>query len=202
MSVFLLFFGYFIRIFISMDIRLKLRQALLEGKHNHKNEYGCVMVYLDVDKDKWDSMLDLIDKDDLYEPKDDPSYGKETDPHVTALFGLHADVADKDIEEVIKNVKEPKIKFGSISAFKNDKFEVLKFDVDSKDMHKLNKEFKEFPHTNTYPDYHPHCTIAYLKPKMADKYIKKLQDSVEMEMTPSHMVYSKVDGSEKKYDLK
>jgi hypothetical protein len=26
------------------------------------------------------------------------------------LFGLHADVADKDVEEVIKNVKEPKIK--------------------------------------------------------------------------------------------
>jgi hypothetical protein len=37
---------------------------------------------------------------------------------------------------------------------------------------------------------------------MADKYIKKLQDSIKIDMTPSHMVYSKVDGSEKKYDLK
>ena len=69
-------------------------------------------------------------------------------------------------------------------------------------MHKLNKTFREFPHTNTYPDYHPHCTIAYLKPKMADKYIKKLNDSIEMEMSPSHIVYSKVDGSEKSYNLK
>lgn len=160
------------------------------------------MVYLDVDKDKWNSMLDLIDKDDLYEPKDDPSYGKETEPHVTALFGLHEEVTDKEIEEVINKIKEPKIKFGGISAFKNDKFEVLKFDVESKDMHKINKDLREFPHTNTYPDYHPHCTIAYLKPKMADKYIKKLNDSIEMEMTPSHIVYSKVDGSEKSYNLK
>jgi 2'-5' RNA ligase len=185
-----------------MDIKLKLRQALLEGKHSHKNEYGCVMVYLNADKDKWGSMLDLIDKDDLYEPKDDPSYGKETNPHVTILFGLHKEVADKDIEEEINKIKTPDIKFGGISAFKNEKFEVLKFDVDSKDMHKLNKNFREFPHTNTYPDYHPHCTIAYLKPKMADKYIKKLNDSIEMEMTPNNIVYSKVDGSKKTYNLK
>lgn len=69
-------------------------------------------------------------------------------------------------------------------------------------MHKLNKNFREFPHTNTYPDYHPHCTIAYLKPKMADKYIKKLNDSIEMEMTPNNIVYSKVDGSKKTYNFK
>ena len=34
-----------------MEIKKLLRKALLEGKHkNHKNEYGCVMVYLDIDK--------------------------------------------------------------------------------------------------------------------------------------------------------
>ena len=184
-----------------MNIRLKLRQMLLEAKHSHKNEYGCVMVYLDVDKDKWESLLDKIDKEDLYEPEDDPSYGKESKPHVTALYGLHADISDKDIEKEILNVKKPKIKVGGISAFKNDKFDVLKFDIESKDMHKINKNFREFPHTNSYPDYHPHMTIAYLKPDKSDKYIKKLRDDIDIEITPSHIVYSKVDGSKKEYDL-
>jgi hypothetical protein len=35
-----------------MDIRKKLRELLTEGKHKktHKNEYGCVMVNLDINK--------------------------------------------------------------------------------------------------------------------------------------------------------
>jgi 2'-5' RNA ligase len=185
-----------------MDIRKKLRQALLEGKHTHKNEYGCVLVHLDVDKKTWGDMLDLIDKDDLYEPKDDPTYGKETEPHVTALYGLHSDVSDDDIKESVGNFEKPKIKIGGISAFKNENFDVLKFDVVSKDMSKMNEKLKEFPYTNSYPDYHPHITIAYLKPNKSDEYIKKLGEMEDIEMMPSHVVYSKVDGSEKKYNFK
>lgn len=186
-----------------MDIKSKLRLALLEAKHKttHKDEYGCVMVYLDVDKDKWDSMLDLIEEDDLYQPEDDPSYGKENEPHVTILFGLHSDVPLEDVEGEIDKINEPSIKFGGISSFSNPQFDVLKFDVDSKDLHKLNKNFREFPHTNNFPDYHPHCTIAYLKPKMAEKYIKKLKDSIKIDMTPDHIVYSMADGTKKTYEL-
>lgn len=186
-----------------MNIRKKLRELLFEGKHKktHKNEYGCVMVYLDVDKDKWDSMLDFIEEEDLYQPKDDPTYGKEKDPHVTILFGLHTDVPLEDVEEEINKISEPSIKFNGISSFSNPKFDVLKFDVESDDLHKLNKKFREFPHTNDFPNYHPHCTIAYLKPKMAEKYIKKLEDKIKMEMTPDHIVYSMADGSKKTYKL-
>ena len=186
-----------------MDIKTRLRIALLEGKHtkNHKNDYGCVMVYLNVDQDKWDAMQDMIDEDDLYEPEDDPSYGKETEPHVTVLFGLHNDIPDSDIEDEINKIKRPEIKFGGISSFSNPKFDVLKFDIDSKDMHQLNKKFREFPYTSNYPDNHPHCTIAYLKPNMAEKYIKKLKNSVDMDMETSHVVYSKSDGTKKSYKL-
>lgn len=186
-----------------MDKILKfdeLRQ-MLEAKHSHKNEYGCVMVHLDVNKDKWESLLDKIDDEDLYEPEDDPTYGKEKKPHVTALYGLHADIPDQDIEEEISKIKTPKIKVDSISAFKNENFEVLKFDIESKDMHEINKNFRQFPYTNSYPDYHPHITIAYLKPDKSDKYIKDLGEYINIEITPSHIVYSKVDGSEKKYEL-
>ena len=178
-----------------MDIKNKLRTALMEGKHKtHKNEFGCVMIYMDADKKKWSAMQDLIDDEDLYLPPDDP--------HATILFGLHGDVPDADVETEIEKIKTPKIELGGISTFKNDKFEVLKFDIDSPDLHELNKKFKKFPYTNAYPDYHPHMTIAYLKPNKADKYVKMLKDSTDIEMTPNHIVYSKVDGDKKTYDLK
>ncbi len=45
-----------------MDIKNVLRKALLEGKHkNHKNKYGCVMIYLDADKKKWSELMEMID---------------------------------------------------------------------------------------------------------------------------------------------
>jgi len=185
-----------------MDIRKRLRMALLnEGAH--KNEYGCVMVFLDADQKRWNEMQDMIDEDDLYDPKDDTGFGRETEPHVTILFGLHNNISDKDVEEEIDNIKTPKISFKGISSFTNPKFDVLKFDVESEDLHTANKSFTDnFPYTNDYPKYHPHCTIAYLKPKMADKYIKKLKEMVDIEIEPSKFVYSKADGTKKNYKLK
>jgi len=188
-----------------MDIKKAVRTALLEGKHknkSHKNKYGCVMVYLKVNKKDWVGLLDQIEDEDLYQPKDDPSYGKEHEPHVTILFGLHDDVPDADVEEEIDKIKTPELSFKGISAFSNAKFDVLKFDVESKDMHALNKKFKEFPYTSDFPDYHPHATICYLKPKTADKYIKKLKDTIDMEIVVEKVVYSKADGSKKSYKLK
>jgi 2'-5' RNA ligase len=186
-----------------MDIKHRLRTLLNEGKHkktDHKNEFGCVMIFLDADKEKWDKMLALIPNEDLYQPADDPSFGKENDPHVTVLFGLHNDIPEEDIEAEIEKIKTPDIKFGGVSSFKNKEFEVIKFDVESKDMMTLNKKFAKFPHTKTF-DYHPHCTIAYVKVGLGDKYVKKLAKSTDIEMTPSHVVYSKADGSKNEYPL-
>jgi 2'-5' RNA ligase len=186
-----------------MNIKNELRAALLkEGKHKtHKNEYGCLMVYLDVDKKDWNKLQNMIDDEDLYLPEDDPSYGRETEPHATILFGFHEDVPDEDIEKEIDKIKTPKIGVKSISSFNNEKFDVLKFDVDSEDMHKMNSNFKKFPHTNNFPDYHPHVTIAYLKPKTAEKYIKKMQGMVNIPIKVDKLVYSKPDGSKKTYKL-
>ena len=91
-----------------MNIKKELRAVLLkEGKHKtHKNEYGCLMVYLDVAKKDWDKLQDMIDDEDLYIDKEDPSYGRETEPHATILFGFHADVPDEGIEKEIDKMEE------------------------------------------------------------------------------------------------
>ncbi len=184
-----------------MNIRQMVRKALLkEGKHSISNDYGCVMIFLQVDPKGWVSILDIIDDKDLYlGEKDESGFGKETEPHTTILYGIHADVPDEDVEKLIEKIKTPKIKLEKVSSFKNEKFDVLKYDVESADLHKLNKEFKTLPHTSTFPEYHPHITIAYLKKGTADKYIKLLNDKDAINIEPEKIVYSKVDGSKKRF---
>jgi tRNA pseudouridine-54 N-methylase len=131
-----------------MNIKAKLRAALLAEGENKRNKFGCVMIYLNVDKKDWKKLQDAIDEEDLYLPKgEEDFFGREPNPHATILFGLHNDIPDEDIEEEINKIKFPKIQLGKVSSFTNEKFDVLKFDIKSEDLNKLNKKFSEFPHT-------------------------------------------------------
>jgi len=184
-----------------MNLKNKIREALLE-KQKREYEYGCVMVDLSVDKKEWDNIQKMVDEDDIYfGTEEDQGYGRELEPHVTALYGIHDDVLDEDVEKIIAKFTKPEIKLKKISAFKNEKFDVLKFDVESLDMHEMNDMLKKLPYTTNYPDYHPHATICYLKNGTADKYVKKLSDIEPIIATPDIVVYSKPDGSKKKYNL-
>lgn len=68
-------------------------------------------------------------------------------------------------------------------------------------LHKLNKKFRKYPFTSDYPDYHPHCTIAYVKAGTSDKYIKKLNDLEFIKAEPEKIVYSKANGEKINYKL-
>lgn len=187
-----------------MNIQKALREALSKDKDktNNKLRYGCVMVSLEIDQDKWKELQDSIEEDDIYfGDEENTGFGREMDPHVTILFGLHADVPDEDVEDLINKMKKPKLTIKKISSFTNDKFDVLKFDVESKDLVEDNKNFKTLPHTSTYPNYHPHMTIAYLKKGMAEKYVEKLKNNKPIENTVTNVLYSKADGSKKEYDI-
>ncbi len=187
-----------------MNIRTKLRAALLtEGAHKdiNGNKLGCVMVFLKYKKSDWDKLQDVIKEEDLYDPEDETGFGREVEPHVTILYGLHNDIEDKEIEDKINGSKTPNIAMGKVSSFTNNKFDVLKFDIESDDLHDLNKNFREFPYTSSFPDYHPHCTIAYLKKGKAEEYIKKIKKLDEIDVSPEKFVYSKADGSKKNFKL-
>lgn len=174
-----------------------LEQFLNEAKEEKKTyEYGCSMLYFDFPQ--MAVIHDNIDEQDIFEDEEDPSFGLEKEPHVTLLYGLHCDECDDD--DVIKRSKfESKnpLVLKNISVFKNEKFDVLKFDVDHEDLHKINKSLAELPHTNSYPDYHPHATIAYLKPGTSEKYLQAYEGR-SFDVHPKHIVYSKPDGSKLK----
>lgn len=187
----------------TMNIQNQLRILLEEqANKNTKHDYGCVMIFLDITKDGWSALLDLVDDEDVYTEEGDSGYGKETTPHATILYGLHGDIEDEDVEAIIDEVTKPDIELKKVSMFENDKFDVLKFDVESDDLNKYNKMFTKLPHTNKYPDYHPHTTIAYLKKGAGDKYVKLLNKREPLSVKPVSVVYSKTDGTKKTYKIK
>jgi 2'-5' RNA ligase len=184
-----------------MEYKKIIKEALLK-QTKRTYEYGCVMVYVDVDKNEWKELQNIVDEDDIYFGEDESEgFGREMEPHITILFGIHADVPDEDVEALIKTITKPKIKLYGVSSFKNKVFDVLKIDVKSKALHVLNTLFKTLPHTSSFPVYHPHATIAYLKKDKVDEYVNKMKNIKSINAIPSKIVYSKPDGSKKEYKL-
>lgn len=188
-----------------MNLKEELRKRLLnEDSGGHK--YGCVMLYLPIEKKWWDKITGEIEKEDVYNPEGERDYGMQPkdEVHVTVLCGIHEDVPDEDVEELIDKMSGPKVTLKKIGMFDNkDKgFDVVKFDVTGKELHDMNNMFRELPHTNDYPDYHPHATIAYVEAGTGDKYTKTLSDDEGIEVKPNKIVYSKPNGEKKEYKLK
>ena len=166
---------------------IKLK-TLLEG---HKNDFGCVMLYF-----KFPQMATLhkiISPDDIYTDPVDDSFGLEDKPHTTLLFGLHGTVTTENVKAVIDKYEYGPCIAYNPSLFSSKKYDVLKFDVKGDNLAESNADLKEFPFTSDFPDYHPHMTIAYLKPGTGEKYAKHMK-TLKFELVPSYAVYSKING--------
>lgn len=118
-----------------------------------------------------------IPESDVYKPEtqDQPGgFGRETEPHVTALYGLTGE-GDKTpaVAGIAAKHGPVTLTLGKISKFSSpDKpYDVLKIDVKSPQLHALNKSLRDLPHQNDYPDYHPHLTLAYVNKGAGDKYV-------------------------------
>lgn len=167
-------------------------------KDNRKFEYGCVMAKADVPM--WDEILSYIDEDDLYDDGSG-SFGLEDEPHVTILFGLKELIPDSYIEKAISKIRPFHISLTSVSIFENPDYDVLKYDVESEYLRRLNTGFNKFPNENSYPEYHPHLTIAYLKKEAYKKYTMPFYFLPVKEIYCDTIIYSKVTGERKFYDI-
>jgi hypothetical protein len=179
---------------LSYENYKRIKESLNENSGSTYS-YGCAMVYFDMPE-----ISDLhakIEVPDIYTEDGDKSYGLEDEPHITLLYGIHSDeVKDDDVLSILEQFKDKLkfIKLTKVTKFDNPKYEVLKFDVDANILHDINAKLcEELPFTSDYPDYHPHLTIAYVKPKMAQKYIEKFE-GMKFELAPTKFVYSKPDG--------
>lgn len=115
----------------------------------------------------------FIPEEEIFNGDDgDYDLGREKRPHVTVKYGLHT-VDSKEVEEIIKENGEVSISLGNVSIFEPEdkEYDVVKIDVNSEDLHKLNAKVSTLENSDTHPEYKPHVTIAYVKRGNGQKYI-------------------------------
>jgi 2'-5' RNA ligase len=175
----------------------KYIQFVNESINGHK--YGCVMVEVPVSN--WDEITSSIDPEDIFEQEEngDPK-GIQNNPHLTLLYGLHDDVKPEQVQSVFDNFDgDINIEVNGIDIFENEKFDVVKFNVNSQgSLQYLFDELSKFPNSNQFPDYKPHITIGYVKKGMGKKYIKP--DYKYQVKNVNHITYSMANGEKIYFD--
>lgn len=145
---------------------------VLVGQRDVEHNHSSTQVNLADDiVDKIHHYSMKIPEEDLYIEEDDDSYGREQEPHITVRYGMDT-VDPEDLTEAFRDFGPVMFKLGLVSIFETKEYDVIKIDVQSEDLHELNRrvgEVVELP-GETYPDYKPHVTVAYVKSGLGKDY--------------------------------
>lgn len=165
----------------------RLREKRLVQKQSGAHDYATTQFDLTGDALAQVALLQSrISKDDL-KPE-----GMEDRPHVTVRYGL-LDDSPAAVQAMCAGRGVVRALVGEVDYFPNDGHDVLILRVESDDLVTLNAELGELPNVQTYPDYQPHVTLAYLKPGCGEKYARELAaEPVEVEF--DQLVFSDRSG--------
>lgn len=154
---------------------MTFKQFMVETRRsNKKYDYSSLLIELpDLVADDvicWG--YDNVPNDSLFLDLNDTNFGREDDPHITLIYGIHTSNS-KEVSNLFDDEKEFECKLNKLDVFtKNDKFDVLIASVDCEDLHRLNRKMrKNLEATESYPVYVPHVTICYLRKGQGKKYI-------------------------------
>ena len=126
------------------------------------SKFSCVMAMLDNADYIPEIMSRLIPNDNLVDD------GIERESHITCLYGLHTN-NPIDVIKYIMDIKPFEVTIGQISKFdSNPDFDVIKCDVEGPELYRINELLKTLPYTNSYNEYIPHMTLAYVKKGSCD----------------------------------
>ncbi len=139
-------------------------------------KYDYSSVHLCLPKELSDEIIAYgvgqIKDDEIYVSQRDPTFGREDEIHLTALYGIHSDDFEP-IRALLEGSGKVKAKFGKLDIFTDPfRFDVVVIKVVSTDLaainHKLESSVK---FTNKYKEFKPHVTIAYIKKGKGWKHI-------------------------------
>ena len=115
----------------------------------------------------------------------DGEMGREDNPHITVKYGIHTTEL-KDIVSLLDDQPPIRVGLGKITSFLTDEAIVLKIGVYGEELMALNEKIcKSLDCTDTYPEYRPHITIAYLQksersPRYFERFFSDKFDGIEV----------------------
>lgn len=111
--------------------------------------------------------------------------GRESEPHVTCLYGLTEPEPDPCMRDIIEDFQMFRVEFGEVSLFENEKYDVLKLGIESPLLHVLHARLKAgCSNKYSYPTYEPHCTLAYVQPGQGSRFVGRRVFEGEMAPPP------------------
>lgn len=151
----------------SSDVTIRKDVPVVNEDTSKLYSFSCVMIPIASDiailMDEWNKKN--IPDDALHIDPDTGMEGRETDPHVTILYGIHTSNPD-DLNDILFSENPPSFTLNKVSLFTtNPEFDVVKIDIDkTPELMKLHDELVDnIEHTSKFPDYKPHATLAYVK---------------------------------------
>jgi len=121
----------------------------------------------------------------LFSDDSDGIEGYEDVHHVTVKYGIH-DVTPEKLIELIQGAGKVDLMFEKVTKFTdNPKFDVVKVDVKSDKLRKLNKIISDnMECTDSFDEYKPHVTLAYVKKGecedlVGNDFFNELEDMVD-----------------------
>jgi hypothetical protein len=153
-------------------------------------KFGCVM--MDADIKNWTEFHTAgIEREDIYLKPYDDSYGLEEQPHVTILYGIHEKEVDPQrMADLIEYYMKPvTVTIKEVDVFPGKEYDVVKYNVPlTGQLQKYRDLFMQIPNTQTFPEFHPHLTLAYVLSGKGGKYKRELREPFQITFTKG--VYS------------
>lgn len=141
------------------------------------DDLGCIMLDLEPME-----VMNYMEghEDELYEnPKwDQGSLPAETVPHVTLLYGLleNGNIWKDKVDALLKDWKLDKVKIDKVGYFDTpDSYAVIAHLEKTPELIDGHERLTLLPHINTFSEYLPHMTLAYVKKDAnVDIWVKNL----------------------------
>lgn len=179
-----------------------LKDMLLERSVNPQERLGCLMAM--VEKETCQKLLAFNHKiisDDIVYHKIDADgkdeFGREKECHVTIRYGFVEDLNEIEVRELLDGQKKFDVEIVGLSIFdSNPEFDVVKLDVKSEVLERLNQISGMYPNKSDFPVYHPHLTLAYVK-----KGTFNIKKELNISVTINNVCYSPIAGSKSYFEL-